>query len=190
MTDNQQPALHGWCSQCRKDRSICGHPLRGSDAVESQPAAPRREDANWNCYECEWAGHHTWEAQRHANEAGHTVTFGSLTLVPSPRETTRPALRDEASQVALIAAEELHKASDEIERLRTSLERVQRERDTLKRLSEELVAKLDAVSPYLTSQVVFMQAHGQFYDGPNYGEELKALRAALSSPPPTLQEEQ
>jgi hypothetical protein len=45
-----------------------------------------------------------------------------------------------------------------------------------------MVEKLDAIDPYLTNQAAFMHAHGIRYDGPNYGEELEALRAALSEP--------
>jgi hypothetical protein len=47
-------------------------------------------------------------------------------------------------------------------------------------LAAALIAKLDLVAPKIASDAAFMANRGFVYDGPTYGEELEALRAALS----------
>lgn len=43
------------------------------------------------------------------------------------------------------------------------------------------VAKLDECQPHIDGAFVFAHVHGQTYTGPNYGEELKALKSALAA---------
>ena len=50
-------------------------------------------------------------------------------------------------------------------------------------LARALVAKLDAVDPYMPSVFAMVQIRGCIYSGPTYGSELKALRAALATSP-------
>ena len=45
--------------------------------------------------------------------------------------------------------------------------------------AQALVDALDRCEPGITGAFAFQQLHGGSYDGPTYGEELKALRAAL-----------
>lgn len=44
-----------------------------------------------------------------------------------------------------------------------------------------LVAKLDEVGAATLGVYVLAKVHGMEYDGPNYGVELEALRAALDA---------
>lgn len=49
-------------------------------------------------------------------------------------------------------------------------------------LARALVEKLDECLPGIESAFAFQWAHGIEYSGPQYGEALEALRAALSQP--------
>ena len=48
--------------------------------------------------------------------------------------------------------------------------------------AEALVAKLDAVDDAVAGAFAFAALHGMAYSGPNYADELSALRAALETP--------
>ena len=51
----------------------------------------------------------------------------------------------------------------------------------LEKAVEAFVAKYDLCEGAITGAFAFQQNHGLPYSGPNFGEELKALRAALSA---------
>jgi hypothetical protein len=50
----------------------------------------------------------------------------------------------------------------------------------VERLARAFIAKLDECQPYIDTAFVQMANHGMPYTGPQYGEELDALRAALN----------
>lgn len=52
---------------------------------------------------------------------------------------------------------------------------------TLREAAEALVDKLDTVDGELAAITMLAYVHGRRYDGPNYSEDLKALRAALAN---------
>lgn len=55
----------------------------------------------------------------------------------------------------------------------------------IERLARAFVAKLDECQPYIDSAFFHMTNHGMGHTGPQYGEELEALRQALSPSPDT-----
>ena len=72
------------------------------------------------------------------------------------------------------------------------LQATRAERDALRARVQQLteagaalVAKLDECEPRINAAVTIAFVHGFVYDGPTYGEELTAFRAALTPPAPT-----
>lgn len=53
-------------------------------------------------------------------------------------------------------------------------------RDELEQAARALVAKLDECDRHITNAFMMETVRGRPYSGPQYGEELKALRAALT----------
>lgn len=101
-----------------------------------------------------------------------TKATGSNELVERLREGVQ-ALYHEPGQstpiYAIVPANQtMRKAADRITDLEARLAR-----------AAALVAKLDECKPYIDSAFFQMANHGMPHTGPQYGEELKALRAAL-----------
>ena len=73
-----------------------------------------------------------------------------------------------------------HGDKDDAAAIDALLARIEQDRKTI-RLAAALVAKLDECAPHITAAFQMMEIHGGGeYSGPQYGEELKALRAALT----------
>lgn len=83
-----------------------------------------------------------------------------------------PAPLGEAQQGTggIAAVEALHRA-------------VQAPSGDLREAAERFLAKYDEVEPAIVDAFAFKQGHGMTYTGPDFGEELKALRLALSPAP-------
>jgi hypothetical protein len=62
----------------------------------------------------------------------------------------------------------------------TPIERLREENARIVTLANALVAKLDECERHITDAFLHRQLRCGDYTGPNYGEELKALRAALT----------
>jgi hypothetical protein len=78
-------------------------------------------------------------------------------------------IREVRDQTVILAKEYLARATKAEAKL-----------EAMREAAQVLVDKLDEVAPHISGQTAYMLAHGIKYDGPNYGEELKSLRQALS----------
>lgn len=99
--------------------------------------------------------------------------------------------RDEARQQVEQLTQERAKLLGVIECANETARRRGKKAEALRVALRNLCDKLDLVGPAVANAFILEAAHGRRYNGPNYGEELKAARSALvggDTPPATRSE--